>query len=304
MAGLLKNRWGLKWRAIFAFDGMLGLLVALILWLRDFSSADEVSSSVRVQNLNYWAGWKRNLMGFVDPKNILSVAILICCNLAAAPTPCYLALHSHISFAYVPYFFFTVFADMGPSHLTFNVLMIAPYFVSICSIFIVARMSDKLQIRGYFVVVYMLVSALGFGIMSLVTHFEWNEWVSYFAIFPACIGCYGAVTITISWALGNEWAGCKRGLVLTILLGAAQLAALFSPAGVKPWWRAVDEPSHPRGLRVCAALMALGAILALALRTYLARRNYDTEKHSYAPVGDGDILADEVEDCAIKRYIV
>ena len=50
--------------------------------------------------------------------------------------------------------------------------------------------------------------------------------------------------------------------------------------------------------------MEFSATLALSLRNYLAKRNSGTEEHSYAYVGDGNILVGELDDFTIERYIV
>ena len=302
VASFLKDTTGLNWRAIFAFQSILGLLVTIIVWIGLPSSTGERLSE-NIKHLDRPVNWKRDLMAFFKLRNIYAVTIFICCNLAGASAPSYLAINSRTTFAYVPYFFFTVFADLGPSHLTFNILLIGPYLLSILGVFIIAKISDNLQNRGHLTIACMIVSAIGFGVMSLVASLGWNEWWSYFAIYPACIGCYCAMTITIAWALGNERSELHRGLVLMMLLGAGQLAAMLSPAGLKPWWRATDEPHHPRGLGMCAALMAAGSVIASGLLCHLAARNRNTEKHSYAPLVDGYMIG-EMEDESEYRYIV
>lgn len=284
----------LSWQALFVIDGILGLIVALTLWWKLTASMDNFPPKA-FHNPNVSTSWKQKLRAFFDPKELILVAMFICCNLVIAPAPCYLAVRSRISFVSVPYFFFTVISDLEPSHLIFNLLIMAPYLVSIIGIFIVARVSDKKQTRGYFVVACMFLSATGFVIMSLVAVFEWNLWWSFVGIFPACIGTYGAMTIIIAWGLGSEGSDFKQGVLLTMLLGAAQLASIFSPAGVKPWWRAEDEPAHPRGLGVSAALMALGTMMALVLRLYLVWKNPDREQYLYAPVETGGVPGDVVE---------
>lgn len=304
LVGILKDMSILSWQAVFAIDGILGLAVVTILWLKLPASIKKAPSTGFINSIDS-TSWKSKFLNFSDPKNILLVIMLTCCNLATAPAPCYLGAHHRISFVSMPYYFFTVVSDIAPSsHLIFNLLTMAPYLVSVITIFIIARMSDKKQTRGYLVLACGLLSTAGFAIMSLGAILDWNLWWSFLAIFPACIGSYGAMTIILSWALGSERSGLKQGLLLTVLLGAAQLAVIFSPAGVKPWWRAEDEPAHPRGLGASAALMGLCAILALVLRSYLIWKNSDKERHLYAPVKAGDALDDVVEEQVVGRYIV
>ncbi|PQE03790.1 hypothetical protein CJF30_00006483 [Rutstroemia sp. NJR-2017a BBW] len=49
------------------------------------------------------------------------------------------------------------------------------------------------------------------------------------------------MTVILSGALGYERSRFKQGVLLTLLLGAAQLAVRACHSGVKPWWRAGGE---------------------------------------------------------------
>lgn len=302
LVSFMKDTSILSWQAIFAIDGILGIIVVAILWVKIPISIENSLSKKFINSLDS-TSWKSKFKDFFDPKNILFVIMFICANLATAPAPCYLAVHHRISFVSMPYFFFTVISDLAPSsHLIFNLLTIIPYLVSIITIFILARKCDEKQVRGSCVFVCGLLSAAGFAIMSLVAILDWNIWWSFFAIFPACVGSYGAMMMILSWALGSEQSAFGRGILFTILVGAAQLSVIFSPAGVKPWWRAKDEPAHPRGLGASAALMGFCAILALVLKSYLTWRNSNKERRLYVPVKVGDALDDEVEEEIVDGY--
>lgn len=306
LVSFMKDLSILSWQTIFAIDGIIGLAVIFTLWVK-LPLAVSTPPSTKFSCTIDSTSWKRKFLNFFDPKSFIFVIMFICCNLATAAAPCYLAAHHRISFVSMPYFFFTVVSDLAPSsHLIFNLLTIFPYLISIITTFIVARISDKRQIRGYFVATCGLVSAAGFATMSLIAIYNWSLWFSFFAIFPACIGSYGAMTTILSWALSSERSGFRQGLLLSILLGAAQLAVIFSPAGVKPWWRAEDEPAHPRGLGASAALMGLCALLALVLRAYLMWKNSDSrrEDHLYVPVEAEDALDDMIEQKIVDRYVV
>ncbi|RAL60989.1 hypothetical protein DID88_010085 [Monilinia fructigena] len=286
LVSFMKDLSILRWQIIFAIDGIIGLAVVLTLWVK-LPLAVATTPSTKFLSPIDSTSWKWKFLSFFDPKNFIF-----------PHTIAYL-------FVSMPYFFFTVVSDLAPSsHLIFNLLTIFPYLVSIITTFIVARISDKRQIRGYFVATCGLVSAAGFAIMSLIAIYNWNLWFSFFAIFLACIGSYGAMTIILSWALGSERSGFRQGLLLSILLGAAHLAVIFSPAGVKPWWRAEDEPAHPRGLGASAALMGLCALMALVLRTYLMWKNSDREEHLYVPVEAEDAHDDMTEEKIVDRYVI
>ncbi|KAM3065808.1 hypothetical protein ACMFMG_009968 [Clarireedia jacksonii] len=303
LVGSMRDMSVLSWQALFTIHGTIGLAVLITLWLKVPASIHAIPIA-EFMTRNDSVEWKSKLKDFCDPKNFIFIAMFICCNLVAAQTPSYLAVHSRISFVSMPYFFFTVISDLGASHLVFNLLSIAPYLVSVIAILMIARMSDQKQVRGYFVAACSLLSVAGFSIMSLVAIFNWSLWWSFFAIFPACLGSYGAMTVILSWVLGNEQSIFQRGVLLTVLLGVAQLAAIFSPSGVKPWWRADDEPAHPRGLGVSAALMGSCAILALVLRSYLTWTNSSRVRQFYVPVKVGEALDDEADEQAVGECLI
>lgn len=302
-----KKETGLMWPAVLYIDGVLGLLVAFTLWLRlpSLPSRGWSSPASRASHNNHKddneRGWKNEILGVFNLTTFLCIAIFTCASLAGAASPSYLSVHFHQTFAHMPYFLFSILADLSSSHVIFNSLVAAPYLASILSVFLTARMSDRLRVRGYFVGFHMLLSGLGFAYLALAAQLAWNQWWSFLAMFPACLGFVSAMAITIAWALDNTNSVYQRAFVLTMLLSTGQLVTLFSPAGIKPYWRAVDEPAHVRGLILSSALMISGSILALLLRTYLVKYsngdniNNTTEKHLYQPVGLESLLSDTDE---------
>ncbi|KAK6614531.1 hypothetical protein H4I96_00852 [Botrytis cinerea] len=115
LVNFMKNTSILGWQAIFAIDGILGIIVVAILWVK-IPVSIENSISTKFMNSLDSTSWKSKFKDFFEPKNVMFVMMFICVNLAIAPAPCYLAVHHRISFVSMPYFFFTVISDLAHHH--------------------------------------------------------------------------------------------------------------------------------------------------------------------------------------------
>ncbi|CAG8978467.1 hypothetical protein HYALB_00005041, partial [Hymenoscyphus albidus] len=260
---LLKGFSVLSWQLLFAFHGILGLIVVLVLWFKFPHSMSVTNTSCMVQGRSGPKNQNRRqrLPEILKLKSLVLIAITICCSLSIAPTPSYLSNHHNLSFVSMPYFFFTIISDLNSTHLMFNLLTMAPYLICliVLSIMVTTFSHHPTSAR---LLTSSLLSTSGFAFLSLSALHDWPLIFSYLAIFPSLIGTYVSQTLILSFALSTQY----PNLLLTLLLSTSQLSTLFSPSGLKPWWRSEDEPAHPRGLGACAALMGLSVILALVLR--------------------------------------
>jgi hypothetical protein len=74
----------------------------------------------------------------------------------------------------MPYFFFALMSDLGASNLIFDLLTVAQHLASVIAIFIIVRISERQQNRGYSVAAYGLLSVTDFSIMSVAAIFHWS----------------------------------------------------------------------------------------------------------------------------------
>ncbi|CAG8952937.1 hypothetical protein HYFRA_00007652 [Hymenoscyphus fraxineus] len=280
VVSLLKGFSVLSWQLLFVFHGILGLIVVLILWFKSPRSMSVTNTSCMVQghsgpkNLNR----RQRLPEILRLKSLVLIAMSICCSLSIAPTPSYLSNHHNLSFVSMPYFFFSIISDLNSTHLIFNLLTMAPYLLCLIVLFVMATTFSHHLTSAHFLIPSLLLSTFGFVFLSLSAVFDWPLIFLYLAIFPSLLGTYIAQTLILSLALSMK----HPDSLLTLLLSTSQLSTLFSPSGLKPWWRSEDEPAHARGLGACAALMGLSAILALVLRW---RRGSNRENDGYKFVG-------------------
>ena len=96
----------------------------------------------------------------------------------------------------------------------------------------------------------------------------------YFGVFLAAAGVFPAIANVLPWTINNQGTDTKRGTGIAILNIVGQCGPLLGTR-IFP---ATDAPYYVKGMAICAAFMFLNALLALALRTYLAWENKKWEK--------------------------
>lgn len=88
--------------------------------------------------------------------------------------------------------------------------------------------SDKVNLRGPFIVFETAVSMIGFIIANITS----DPWLGYAAAVIASSGVYSASAVTLAWAGGNAGGDLKRGVVFATVIGIGNLggyvAALLS----------------------------------------------------------------------------
>ena len=164
---LLTDKLHLGWRTVFALDGTLGLLVALVTWWQAPVWTAQLSASAHASEVSSKFDWN-SIVGLLKAKKLMMIVVFGCCNLVVAQAPSYLGVDFHEIFSHAPYYFFTVFSDLGATRLSFNVLTAAPYLVACCYMVALLRSPSNIFSVG----IHMIVSAIGFGTMSLGAYFK------------------------------------------------------------------------------------------------------------------------------------
>ena len=105
--------------------------------------------------------------------------------------------------------------------------------------------------------------------MAVAGAWELSARWRYLGVYPATMGFFSAITIIITWTLNNQASSTGRGTGLAVLNYVGQLGPLV---GVH-LYPDRDGPFYVKGMSACAAFMAVVAVLAVVLRTVLARKN-------------------------------
>ncbi|EGS21223.1 uncharacterized protein CTHT_0030700 [Thermochaetoides thermophila DSM 1495] len=283
------------WRLLFLVEGFPSVLAAALAWniIPDFpqtaSYLTQREKKIARHRLQLERPLSRpryssrskssspifdSLSALLDPAAWLTSLILFLVNLAYSSLPVFLP---------------TILQAMGHSALTSQALAAPPYLVAFIAVLLTAHASDKVGARSPFLIAHALFSAAGYTILALsdtklLGHIPPDSWIRYFAVYPAAIGFFSVVVLTVSWSVNNTTnhassSGQRRGAAAFALLQAVGQCGPLLGTRLYPDRQA---PYYTMGMAVCAVAMVGVAVLAGLGRWYLKRvnRRWDEEEES------------------------
>lgn len=184
----------------------------------------------------------------------------------------------------------TILTTLGFSKADANLMTVPPYVAAAVVLALTAWASDKVQIRGPFVVGWSLVCSLGYLILLNVPD---NEHARYFAVFCVVCGTYAVIGVVIAWFAHNLGSESKRATGTPLYIAIGQCGSVLgSHLFLKD-----EAPRYIKPFGVLCALMFLSAFCAAGLSIwYKLENNRRDRTHGVvsrdAPV-DTSILADK-----------
>lgn len=194
-------------------------------------------------------------------------------------------LLTNIAYSSLPVFLPSILTQMGHDAVASQALSVPPYLVSFIAVLAVAKASDALQSRAYFIAACALSSALGYAFLALSRRLSdmlgqnsglgrGLSMARYMAIYPAAAGFFCVVVLAIAWNVNNSRGAAHKGGGFALMQVIGQTGPLVGtrlyPKTGGPWFTG--------GMGVCAAAMFGVAALALGLRVYMARANRRSER--------------------------
>ena len=271
-----------SWRLLFLIEGFPSVLVAVYAWyiipdgpstatyltkrekkvarLRLRKEKDPNAAAHKGLNL------KEALSTFIDPKSYLTAFMFFFTNMA---------------FSSLPVFLPTIIHEMGHTVLISQALSAPPYLLSFVIVILTAWLSDKLQSRSTFVIFHALLSAFGYGYLALAGKLGLGAWWRYAGIYPAAIGFFSVITIIITWTINNQENESKQGTGFAML----QLIGQCGPLVGTRLYPESEAPLYISGMAACAGAMVFVALLSVALRVYLMRKNTKS-RGEYGQIGE------------------
>lgn len=110
---------------------------------------------------------------------------------------CLVYLGLNLSLGSVSGFLPTIIKSFGYTNARAQLLTVPPYAVAFVGTLASSYLSDRLRKRGIFVVILMLLSAVGFAILIGVPH---QNGARYFATFLVVLGAFSNIPLMLSWA--------------------------------------------------------------------------------------------------------
>ncbi|KAK4165263.1 high-affinity nicotinic acid transporter [Cladorrhinum sp. PSN259] len=194
---------------------------------------------------------------------------------------------TNMAYSSLPVFLPTILRSMGHDSITSQALAAPPYLASFLIVLATAHASDSIKARGPLLIFHALSSAAGYTLLALsdsVLHLDPGSWVRYLAVYPAAIGFFNVVVLTITWNINNQRGETKQGAGFAFMQVIGQLGPLIGTR----LYPDRDGPYYTNGMRVCAVAMVSVALLALVMRWYMKRQNARMDKEDEVENSEGE----------------
>lgn len=153
----------------------------------------------------------------------------------------------------------TIISTMGFGSVALSQLMVVPpYAAAGLALVVFSYLSDKMRIRGLFIVAGCTLGGIGYLILLGVTH---NQHVRYFSTFCVAIGTYTSIALVLAWFTHNLGSETKRATGVPLFGAIGQCGSILG----SHLYPLTEGPGYRRGFGTSGSLMFLAAICAFIL---------------------------------------
>ncbi|MCJ1301982.1 hypothetical protein MMC08_004783 [Hypocenomyce scalaris] len=160
----------------------------------------------------------------------------------------------------------TIIASIG--HWTtaqVQALTIPCYVLGAITYLVVARLSDRQQLRGVYCVIFGFISVVGYGILLA----DASPGVHYFGCFVVALGLYVVVGIPLAWLPSNQPRYGKRTTATGLQLMIGNTSGIMAPF----LYETAEGPRYIKGHAVTLAMVGYAACVYGLMWWYFAREN-------------------------------
>ncbi|EIM82963.1 MFS general substrate transporter [Stereum hirsutum FP-91666 SS1] len=118
----------------------------------------------------------------------------------------------------------SIIAGLGYAAARAQLLSIPPFVCGCLMTIVVGIYSDKLNLRGPFIMGGAFVSLVGYIVCYTTT----SPGAGYVGAIIACLGVYPTIAVNLAWAGGNAGGDAKRGVVIAMVIGIGNLGGICS----------------------------------------------------------------------------
>jgi len=180
----------------------------------------------------------------------------------------------------------TIIAALGFTNAAANLLSAAPYALGFITTLLTGLLSDRMALRGPFLVGWMVVVVTGYGILIS----DASVAVKYFAIFLTVAGVSPSIAVSITWVGNNCGPMYTRAAVMGIFFTFGNSGGIISS-----WtYPSSDSPRFIKGHGVTLGF----SVLAMILSSVLMYHNYTENKRKDRVYG---IPARDGSDCSPEK---
>ena len=180
---------------------------------------------------------------------------------------------------------------MNYSALASQALSAPPYLVAFIVVLVTAFLSDRSRNRSNYIIFHAILGGLGYLLIAIAGALRADSRWRYIGVYPAASGFFSAITLILAWTINNQTTDSKRGTGVAML----NLVGQFGPLLGTRLYPDSDRPYYVKGMAICSGFMLLVALLALVLRTLLARENRKEE------AGNGESFTKQEEEGLVNE---
>jgi hypothetical protein len=261
------------WRLLFLLEGFPSVVVAALAWrvIPDspqtaayLTKREKKVAWLRLRNEKPSSGGTSKPTSGLKGRDILAVF----CDPIAWMTAAMFFL-TNMAYSSLPVFLPKILTEMGHDAVASQGLSAPPYFIAFAIVLATAHVSDRNQSRAVPIILHALASAAGYALLALAQPLKLSPLVRYLAVYPAAVGFFNVVTLTIAWSINNQPSESRQGGGFALLQFIGQCGPLVGTR----LYPDRDAPYYMPGMQTCAWAMLAVALLALILRIYVGRWN-------------------------------
>ncbi|KAI9455429.1 MFS general substrate transporter [Lactarius psammicola] len=191
----------------------------------------------------------------------------------------------------------TIIRNLGFSAANAQLLSVPPFACASVSTFVISFYSDRVNLRGPFVVLCSVISMIGY----LIAYTTSKPGPGYAAAVIAACGTFPGVPVLLVWAGGNAGGNMKRGVVLAVVIGLGNLGGICSS------FIYYQPPRFHKGHGTVIGCLGMSIICSCIMMWTYKRLNKEKEEQC-AREGINEDMKDMYRELADKsplfRYVI
>ncbi|KAI8987481.1 major facilitator superfamily domain-containing protein [Mycotypha africana] len=154
-----------------------------------------------------------------------------------------------------------------------SLMSIPPYVFGMVMVYIINKLSDRYQTRGWYIMGGCCVSFIGFCILS----FAESIGARYFGLMIIAGGTYPTVPLSMAWTANSKEDAVSVATATGIVSSIANFGALICTFALYSGWPA-DGPRYVGSNMINGGAMLFAAVCAFVLRLHLSKLNTKMKK--------------------------
>lgn len=111
---------------------------------------------------------------------------------------------NNVGYGSIPVYLPKIIKELGYSSINAQGYSAPPYLVAFVVSLLVLFWSDRVQIRGPFIMVMMTIGGIGYLILALAEKYTFNDHTRYAACYLVCLSLFTNISLTYLWLMSNQ----------------------------------------------------------------------------------------------------